>query len=196
MNPEQVHPTSVEDWRTWLETNHGTSRGVWFVSWRSHTGKPVIPYGEAVTEALAFGWVDSKKVTIDGDRTQMWYCPRKPTSGWSRPNKQRVERLLAEGRMAPAGQRAIDVARANGAWSLLDEVEDMVVPPDLAAAFDEHEGSAAHWESFPPSAKRAILQWIVQAKKPETRAKRVRETAEKAAQGERANQWTRPADRT
>ena len=105
MADEQVHPTSAGDWRTWLAEHHRTSRGVWFVAWKSHTGKPVVPYADAVTEALAFGWVDSKKVTLDGDRTMMWYCPRKPTSGWSRPNKQRVETLLAEGRMDPAAAR-------------------------------------------------------------------------------------------
>ena len=187
MSDERVHPESREAWRAWLEENHATRTGVWVVSWKSHTGKSRIPYADEVTEALAYGWVDSKKVMLDADRTMMWYCPRKPTSGWSRPNKQRVETLLAEGRMAPAGQRSIDVAKDNGTWSLLDDVEDLVVPPDLAAAFRRHQGSAAQWESFPPSAKRAILQWIVQAKKPETRATRIRETAERAAKGQRAN---------
>jgi uncharacterized protein YdeI (YjbR/CyaY-like superfamily) len=160
------------------------------VSWKAHTGKARIPYEEAVTEALAFGWIDSKSRTLDDDRSILWFCPRKPTSGWSRPNKRRVERLLAEGRMAPAGQAAIDTAKANGAWEMLDAVEDLVVPPDLAAAFAQHDGSAEVWESFPRSAKRALLEWIVQAKRPQTRAKRVAETAEKAARGERANQWT------
>ena len=106
-----------------------------------------------------------------------------------------VERLLAEGRMAPAGQRAIDIAKENGTWSLLDDVENLVVPPDLAAAFDAHPGSAGHWDAFPRSVRRAILEWIVQAKRPETRSRRITETAEKAAKGERANQWTPPADR-
>lgn len=187
---DQVHPTTVAQWRRWLERHHASSTGVWFVSWRTHTGKRRISYEDAVTEALAFGWIDSKARTLDDDRSVLWFCPRRPTSGWSRSNKTRVERLLAEGRMAPAGQAAIDTAKANGAWELLDAVEDLVVPPDLAAAFDQHEGSAAAWETFPRSAKRALLAWIVQAKRPETRARRVQETAEKAARGERANQWT------
>ena len=185
-----THPTTIARWRRWLERNHASSSGVWLVSWKAHTGKARIPYEEAVTEALAFGWIDSKARTLDDDRSVLWFCPRKPASGWSRSNKRRVERLLAEGRMAPAGQAAIDAAKANGAWELLDDVEDLVVPPDLAAAFDEHDGSAAVWETFPRSVKRGLLEWIVQAKRPETRAKRVRETAEKAARGERANQWT------
>jgi uncharacterized protein YdeI (YjbR/CyaY-like superfamily) len=187
---DQVHAKTVAEWRRWLERNHASSTGVWLVSWRTRTGKPQIPYDDAVTEALAYGWIDSKARTVDDDRAALWYCPRKPTSGWSRSNKTRVERLLAEGRMAPAGQIAIDTAKANGAWELLDDVENLVVPPDLATAFRRHKGSAAVWESFPRSVKRAHLEWVVQAKKPETRAKRVQEIAEKAARGERANQWT------
>ena len=187
---DQVHPTTVAQWRRWLERHHASSRGVWLVSWKTHTGKARISYEETVTEALAFGWIDSKARTLDDDRSGLWFCARKPTSGWSRTNKRRVERLLAEGRMSPAGQAAIDLAKANGAWELLDAVEDLVVPPDLAAAFAERPGSADVWESFPRSVKRALLEWIVQAKRPETRAKRVTETAEKAARGERANQWT------
>jgi uncharacterized protein YdeI (YjbR/CyaY-like superfamily) len=192
---DTVHPTTVGQWRRWLERHHASSTGVWLVSWRTQTGKARIPYEEAVTEALAFGWIDSKARTLDADRSVLWFCPRKPTSGWSRSNKRRVERLLAEGRMAPAGQAAIDTAKSNGAWELLDAVEDLVVPSDLAAAFDQHQGSAAVWESFPRSAKRALLEWIVQAKRPENRARRVEETAEKAARGERANQWTAPKKR-
>jgi uncharacterized protein YdeI (YjbR/CyaY-like superfamily) len=191
----KVHPTTVAQWRRWLGRHHASSTGVWLVSWRTHTGKRRISYEDAVTEALAFGWIDSKARTLDDDRSVLWFCPRKPTSGWSRSNKRRVELLLAEGRMAPSGQAAIDAAKANGAWELLDAVEDLVVPPDLAAAFDEHEGSAAMWESFPRSTKRALLEWIVQAKRPETRARRVLETADKAARGERANQWT-PTNKT
>jgi uncharacterized protein YdeI (YjbR/CyaY-like superfamily) len=188
MNDDLVHPTTTAAWRRWLERHHATSSGVWLVSWKSHTGKKAISYEDGVIEALAFGWIDSKQRALDPDRTALWYCPRKPASGWSRTNKVRVEKLLAERRMAAAGQRAIDVAKENGAWSLLDEVEDLVVPPDLAAAFRRHKGSSGHWESFPRSARRALLAWIVQAKKPETRAKRIEEVAERAAKGERANQ--------
>jgi len=189
MSDDHVQPTSVAEWRRWLEQHHGSSSGVWLVSWRSRTGKPPqVPYDDAVSAALAFGWIDSKARTLDDERAAQWYSPRRPTSGWSRSNKTRVERLLAEGRMAPAGQAAIDTAKTNGTWNLLDDVEDLVVPLDLAKAFRVHPGSAATWETFPPSARRGILAWIVTAKRPETRARRVQETAEKAARGERANQ--------
>ena len=119
----------------------------------------------------------------------LWFAPRKRRSGWSRPNKERIARLEAEGRMAPAGRAVLEAAKADGSWTLLDDVEDLVVPPDLAAAFARHPGSAEQFEAFPRSAKRGILEWIVQAKTAGTRDKRIEEAARLAAQGERANQW-------
>lgn len=189
---ERVHPETTAEWWAWLEANAGTVDGVWLVSWRKAAGRPAMTYDEAVTEALAFGWVDSVPRKLDEERTMLWYAPRKPGSAWSRPNKERVARLEAEGRMASAGAVAVASAKADGSWSKLDDVEDLVVPPDLAEAFVAHPPAAEQWEAFPRSAKRGILEWIVQAKKPETRATRVAETAEKAARGERANQWSRP----
>ncbi len=186
---EKVHPETVEQWRAWLAENSGTSDGVWLVSWKSGTGRPRMTYDEAVTEALAWGWVDSRAGTLDAERSMLWYAPRKPGSGWSRPNKERVARLVAEGRMQPAGQAVIDAAKASGRWSVLDDVEDGVVPEDLAAALAARDGARAHWDAFPRSVRRGVLEWIVQAKRPETRARRIAETAELASRGERANQW-------
>ena len=188
----RVHAETRAQWRAWLSENHATATGVWLVSWRRHTGRPAVPYDEAVTEALAFGWVDSVAGKLDDDRTMLRYTPRRPRSGWARPNKRRIETLEREGLMTPAGQRVIDAAKADGSWTLLDDVEDLVVPDDLAAAFAAVPGAREKWDAFPRSAKRGILEWIVQARRPETRAKRVAETANKAGRGERANQWTRP----
>jgi uncharacterized protein YdeI (YjbR/CyaY-like superfamily) len=188
---EKVHPETLEQWRAWLAGNAARSDGVWLVSWKSATGRPRISYDEAVTEALAWGWVDSRAGTLDDERSMLWYAPRGPGSGWSRPNKVRVERLLAEGRMQPAGQAVVDAARASGRWELLDEVEDGVVPDDLAAALAARAGARAHWDGFPRSVRRGVLGWIVQARRPETRARRIAETADRAALGERANQWQR-----
>ncbi len=185
---DRVHPETASEWRTWLDEHHESSPGVWMVSWKKHTGRATVGYDEAVTEALAVGWVDSKGSKLDDDRTMLWFTRRRTTSGWSRPNKERVERLLAEGRMGPVGQQAIDIAKQNGTWSLLDDVENLVVPDDLATAFDLHPGARDTWEGFPRSAKRSILEWIVTAKRPETREARIAETAEKAGRGERAHQ--------
>jgi uncharacterized protein YdeI (YjbR/CyaY-like superfamily) len=122
-------------------------------------------------------------------RTMLWFAPRKPGSGWSRPNKARIERLTAAGLIAPAGQALIDAAIADGSWTLLDAVEDLVVPDDLAAAFAARPGSRDTFESFPRSVKRGDLEWIAQAKRPETRAKRVNELADLAAAGHRRAAW-------
>ena len=185
---ERVQPETVAAWRAWLEDHHASAPGVWLVSWKRHTGRPTVSYEDAVTEALAFGWVDSMGARLDEDRSMIWFTRRRPASGWSRPNKVRVATLLAEGRMAPAGQAAIEVDRRNGAWSLLDDVEDLVVPDDLAAELDRHPGARETWDGFPRSVRRSVLEWIVLARRPETRRARIAETAEKAGRGERAHQ--------
>lgn len=144
-------------------------------------------YGEAVEEALCWGWIDSRAATLDAERSMQLYTPRRRGSSWSRPNKQRVERLVAAGLMAPAGLAAVEAAQRDGSWSLLDGTEDLVnLPDDLLAAFDRHPGSRGHWDAFPPSARRSILGWIALAKRQETRARRMEETARRAAAGERA----------
>ena len=185
---DQVHPEDVTEWRDWLEEHHATSTGVWLVSWKRNTGRPAVAYEDAVLEALAVGWIDSQARQVDEERSALKFTPRRATSGWARTNKARVERLVAEGRMRPSGQAAIDAAKANGTWTMLDDVEKLVVPGDLATAFELHPGARMQWDGFPPSARRQILLWIVQAKRPETRRARIAETAEKAGRGERARQ--------
>ena len=181
-----VHVETRAAWRAWLEAHHATSTGVWLTSWKSGTGRPRLSYEEMVEEALCFGWIDSTAGTLDEDRSMLWFGPRRPGSGWSRPNKERIERLERAGLLAEAGRRVIERAKRDGSWTLLDEVEDLIVPEDLARAFAERPGAPEHWESFPRSAKRAILAWIVDAKRPETRERRVTVAAEAAQRGERA----------
>ncbi|MHC1558111.1 YdeI/OmpD-associated family protein [Actinomycetospora sp. C-140] len=122
-------------------------------------------------------------------------APRKATSAWSRVNKQRVERLTAAGLMTPAGQAAIEAARATGRWAALDAVEDLTEPDDLRSALDAVPRARAAWDAFPRSVKRAILEWIAAAKKPPTRAARIAETVGEAAEGRRAHQWRQPRGR-
>lgn len=183
---ERLEATSLDDWSRWLAAHHADSTGVWLVTAKRSTGRQPFDYEAAVCEALRFGWIDSVQKTLDDARTMQWYSPRRPTSGWSRPNKVRIERLEREGRMEPAGRAAMATARANGTWTLFDDVEDLVVPADLAAAFAAHPGSREQWDAFPPSARKQMLVWIVTAKQPATRERRVTETAAKAAQGIRA----------
>lgn len=158
---------SRAEWRHWLEVNHEDVTGVWAVTFRKGSGGPIVNYEDLVEEALCFGWVDSVGRKLDERRTMLRFSPRKLGSKWSRPNKERVARLERDGLIAPAGAAAITSARADGSWSALDDVENLIVPDDLAEAFDRNPGSAERWEAFPRSAKRAILEWIVSAKRPE-----------------------------
>jgi uncharacterized protein YdeI (YjbR/CyaY-like superfamily) len=190
--PDQAHPESRSEWREWLRLNHPRTTGVWLVTWKKATGKPRLEYDDAVEEALAWGWIDSKTGKLDDERSMLWFAPRKAGTGWSRPNKQRVERLLATGLMQPAGQRKVDAAKADGSWFKLDAVEEGVIPPDLAAALAGLPPAAKHFDAFPRSARRGILEWIEQARRPETRLRRVQETATLAQRNERANQWKGP----
>jgi uncharacterized protein YdeI (YjbR/CyaY-like superfamily) len=185
----RVHAESVQEWRDWLLQNHATEAGAWLVSWKKPTGRPSVRYELAVEEALCVGWIDSSGRTLDDERSMLWFTRRKSGSGWARTNKERIVRLEAEGRMTDAGRALIDAAKADGSWTLLDDVENLIVPDDLAAAFDRYPGSRAYFDTFPPSARRALLEWIVLAKREATRAARLDETARLASQNTRANQW-------
>ena len=183
---ERVQIESREEWRAWLEVHHTRTQGVWLVTFKKQHGEKHVSYNDTVEEAMCFGWVDSLAHKLDEDRTMLWFSPRKPGSGWSKPNKERIEKMIAEGRMTPAGLEKINAAKADGSWTLLDTVEALEIPPDLEAAFGAYSQARANFEAFPRSAKRAILWWIVQAKRPETRAKRVEETARLAEDNIRA----------
>ena len=121
----------------------------------------------------------------------LWFAPRKPATGWSRSNKERVARLIAAGRMMPAGLAKVEAAQADGSWGKLDAVEALEIPADLAAALAAVPNAAANFEAFPRSVKRGILEWIVQARTAPTRARRIEETARLAGENARANQWSR-----
>jgi uncharacterized protein YdeI (YjbR/CyaY-like superfamily) len=174
-------------WRGWLARNGSTATGVWLVYDRG-SGRP-FGYEEIVEEALCFGWIDSKGRGLDEARTMLYLAPRKTRSAWSRPNKARVERLIAAGLMTDAGLAVIEAAKQRGTWTALDEMEEGVEPADLASALDADPLARQNWDAFPRSAKRVILEWISLAKRPETRLARVQTTVREAAAGRRANQW-------
>lgn len=186
-----VHPLSREEWRTWLRENHQRKEGVWLITYKIAAKKPRLEYEESVEEALCFGWVDSKTGKLDAERSMLWFAPRKPKTGWSRPNKQRVERLIASGLMTEAGLVKVEAAKADGSWNALDAVEDLILPDDLVQALATYPSATKNFEAFPRSAKRGILEWISIAKTSATRAKRIMETASLAEENIRANQWKR-----
>lgn len=189
--PNSVHPLTLAEWRAWLAANHTRKEGVWLITYKKASGKPTFDYNASVEEALCFGWVDSKTGALDDERSMLWFAPRKPRTGWSRSNKERVERLIADGRMTPAGLAKIEAAKVDGSWNKLDAVEALEIPPDLAAALAAVPNAAANFDAFPRSVKRGILEWIVQAKTAATRAKRIEATARLAGENIRANQWSR-----
>ena len=187
--PDTFQAETRAAWRHWLTQHHRHTAGIWLVTFKKTRGQPHLPYGEAVEEGLCFGWVDSKPGKVDAQRSKLWFAPRKPGTGWSKLNKERVARLIADGRMHASGLAKVHAAQADGAWTKLDAVEALEIPADLAAALARHAPATTHFAAFPRSVKRGILEWIMQAKQPATRAKRITETATLAARNERANQW-------
>jgi uncharacterized protein YdeI (YjbR/CyaY-like superfamily) len=173
-------------WRAWLEANHATAPGAWLVLWRAQTGRATLAYEAAVEEALCFGWVDSTTARIDDERRRQYFAPRKPRSAWAASNKERIERLIREGRMTPAGMAAIERAKANGSWDVLASSERLEVPDDLAAALASRPPAAEHFAAFPPSARKMLLGWVATARRAETRDARISKVAEAAARNERA----------
>jgi uncharacterized protein YdeI (YjbR/CyaY-like superfamily) len=185
---------SRQEWRDWLGAEHSASAGVWAVTVKKgalRPGEVHVSAQDLCEECLCVGWIDSKPAKVDERRTALLCTPRKPGSGWSKVNKDRFERLLADGLVLPAGRAVVDAARADGSWSKLDHVDALVVPDDLAAALDRDTTARSHFDAFPPSTRRGILEWIMQAKTESTRAKRIDETARLAAENLRANQWPR-----
>jgi len=168
-----VQPETRAQLRTWLAQHQDDGAGSWIASWKKATGRPAVPYGDIVEELLCVGWVDSTAGTLDADRGMLWCAPRKKGSGWSRSNKERVARLEAEGLLLPRGIAVIEAARADGSWSKLDDVENLVEPDDLRAALDADPQARANWDAFPRSVKRGLLELVVQAKRAETRERRI-----------------------
>lgn len=186
---EQIEVTTRAQWRAWLVAHHTQSASIWLVTFKANTSRPRVPWGDLVEEALAFGWVDSLPRKLDAERTMLLMSQRKPGSNWSGVNKARIETMTAAGLMHPAGLAKIEQAKRDGSWTALDAVDRLEVPDDLQSAFESRPGAAEAFGAFPPSTRRGILEWIVNAKRPETRAARIADTADRAAKGERANQW-------
>jgi uncharacterized protein YdeI (YjbR/CyaY-like superfamily) len=180
-----VHADDHATWRAWLEANHASARGAWLVTWRPRSGRVSLEYEAAIEEALCFGWVDSTGGQVDDERGRLYFAPRKPRSVWAASNKARVERLISEGRMTPAGLAAVERAKANGSWEILDAAERLEVPDDLATALEARPPAAVNFAAFPPSARKMLLGWIAVARRAETRAARIRKIAEAAARNER-----------
>lgn len=186
---EQFYPETKQHWRKWLEKNHIRKDAVWLIYYKKNAGKPTIKWSDAVDEALCFGWIDSKAETIDKDTFRQYFCKRKPNSTWSKINKQKIETLTSKGLMTQAGFDVIDIAKQNGSWTILDEVEELIIPNDLEKAFKKHKGSKDYFLSLSKSIRKMMLTSLVLAKRPETRQKRIDEIAKLAGLNKKPKQY-------
>lgn len=182
---EIFYPKSRAAWRKWLEKNHLSKQAVWLVFYRKSSNKKTISWSEAVDVALCFGWIDSKKIKIDEETSHQFFSKRKPRSTWSKINKEKVERLIEGGLMKQAGYKSVAIAKQNGSWILLDEAEELLIPKDLDAKFRTKPNSKDFFLSLSKSVRKSILQWVVLAKRPETRLKRITEIVKLASQKQR-----------
>ncbi|MBN2112885.1 MAG: YdeI/OmpD-associated family protein [Acidimicrobiia bacterium] len=183
----RLAPGSRAEWRRWLEENHGSSAGVWLLIAKKGSGAAGLSYEDALEEALCFGWIDSRVRRLDERHFHQWYCPRHPGSIWSAPNKARLARLIEAGLMAPPGLAKIEAARADGSWEILDKVEALEVPDDLAAALAANPTAASGFAAMAPSERKQYLYWVLSAKRPDTRAKRIAALLEAAVGGPTPN---------
>lgn len=179
---EIFYPKNLVAWRKWLEKNHVSKSSVWLVFYNKASAIPTISWSEAVDMALCFGWIDSKKIAIDKEKSHQFFSKRKAKSTWSKTNKEKVLKLIDAGHMTEAGLISIQIAKQNGSWTILDDVEELIIPKDLEKEFKKQPGSKDFFLSLSKSAKKGMLQWLVLAKRPETRQKRISEIVQLAAQ--------------
>ncbi len=190
MNDSEVfYPTSLAEWRKWLVENHLSKQSVWLVFYNKSSEKRSITWSEAVDVALCFGWIDSKKIKIDQETSHQFFSKRKPNSTWSKINKEKVGHLIEKGLMTQAGVDIINIAKQNGSWTILDEVEELIIPNDLEEAFKKHKDSKDYFLGLSKTIRKMMLQWIVLAKRPETRQKRIDEIAKQAEKKQKPKQF-------
>jgi uncharacterized protein YdeI (YjbR/CyaY-like superfamily) len=169
-------------WREWLDKNHDSSPSIWLIVYKKNSGKIGVSLEDVVEEALCFGWIDSKLNVVDEKRFKLLLTPRKPKSIWSKQNKQRAEKLILQGLMTAAGLKKIEAAKKDGSWNRLDAIEEFRLPEDFRKALAADKNALKNFETFSNSLKKQTLGWIENAKKPETRLRRIQQTVTMAAQ--------------
>ena len=176
---ETVFAADRVEWRRWLKRNSARSQEIWLVFYKKASGKPTVSYDHAVEEALCFGWIDGMIKKLDEECYAQRFTPRKPKSAWSKSNIQRVERLIAERKMTPAGLQAYS-GHAREVPSKPTEL-----PKDLEDKFRRQRAAWGNYEKFPPGYRRMTAGWVASAKKEETRIKRLEKLIEYSARNER-----------
>jgi len=173
---KQLHVVTRLAWRTWLEANHETAKEVWLVFHKKHTNKPTLAYGDAVEEAICFGWIDSIIKKIDEDRFARKFTPRKAQSRWSETNKARAQKMIKAGLMRTLGMISVREAKQSGEWFESRKPQaELKIPAFIAEALAANTKALAFFSSLPKSAKAQCIGWISSAKREETRKKRLAE---------------------
>ncbi len=175
---EHFYPETKQHWREWLEQNHIHKDAVWLIHYKKNAGKPSVSWPDAVDEALCFGWIDSKAVSVDEHSYKQYYCKRKPKSTWSQVNKEKVENLLAENKMAAAGIKCIEIAKQNGSWTILDSIDALQISAELELAFADYDGNKEKFQALSKSKQKFMLYGLMSAKTPITKQKRIHEILE------------------
>ncbi|MBT3382953.1 MAG: hypothetical protein HN778_13945 [Prolixibacteraceae bacterium] len=186
---EDYCPYDKKDWRKWLELNHNKKDAVWLIFFKKKSPNHNLGWSESVDEALCFGWIDSTKRTIDSEKYKQYFSKRKAKSNWSKINKDKVKTLIDQGLMEEEGYKSIEIAKKNGSWTILDEVEELIIPEDLKEEFTNYKGSIEYFSSLNKSFKKILLHWVVSAKRKETRQKRILEIVENASNNLKPKQF-------
>lgn len=183
------YPETLAAWRKWLDKNHEKEQAVWLVFHAKKSGRKTITWSEAVDVALCYGWIDSKKVKVDEHTAHQFFSKRKAKSTWSKINKEKVERLIEAGLMRPAGHAIIKTAQQNGSWTVLDDIEALIIPPDLEAALRQYQGAWDIFQEWSKSVKKMALYRVKMARQAETKTKRINEIVALAGQGKKPKQF-------
>ena len=187
-NAERVEVKTRTELRIWLKNNYARTKGVWLVRYKKPS-QHYLAYQDVVQECLCFGWIDSLPRKLNEVQTMLYISPRKKGSSWSKVNKEHIAKLEQKNLLHPAGIEKIAQAKQDGSWFFLDDVEALILPEDLKLSFLNNQLAFENWNAFPRSVKRGILEWIKNAKKSETRKKRIESTVIKAGQNIRANNY-------
>jgi uncharacterized protein YdeI (YjbR/CyaY-like superfamily) len=173
------------EWRAWLAANHDKEGEIWLVYYKVNTGVPGIEYGASVEEALCYGWVDSLIKKLDEKKYARKYTPRKESSAWSASNKKRIERLLEEGLMTEYGLQKVQAAKRSGLWDRPADKPTLTyqMPPEFEAALEKNQRAYETFHQLAPTYQKQYLAWIEVARRPETKAKRIEESIQLLAAG-------------
>jgi uncharacterized protein YdeI (YjbR/CyaY-like superfamily) len=170
----QLAFASPAEWEQWLDDNHPASDGLWIKIAKKDSGIESVHYPEVLESAICFGWIDGRREALDEHYFLQRFTPRRSRSKWSRINREKAERLIAEGRMRPAGHAEVERARADGRWEAAYEGQKrMTVPEDLQRELDSRPEAKAFFAELSSQNRYAILYRLQDAKRPETRARRL-----------------------